>query len=298
MEYSKRPYSLEEQADQLLDRGLIADRAALIHRLQAVNYYRLSGYLFPFRQRQSDQLISGTTLDIVWKRYCFDRRLRGLVLDAIERIEVAVRTQLVYHFTHAHGGFGYQDDRKLPKLKIDAYLEWRLKLEEETSRSKETFKKAFFEKYGDCHKELPLWMLCELMSMGSLLTFFKGVEPQIKQAVGAPWGIPDALLLSWLTSLNAARNLCAHHARFWNRELGYPPLLPQPNKFPLWHGEHKLATNRCGIILFICRHWLRLISPSSNWHQRVEVLISENPEIPKADMGLPENWASHPIWIA
>lgn len=296
MEYCKKPCLLEEQADKLIQRGLLADRGEIIHRLQSVNYYRLSGYLFPFRLNDSDQFLPETSLEMIWNRYCFDRRLRVLVIDAIERIEIAVRTQLVYHFTHAHGPFGYSDDRNLPKLKIGDYLEWRLKLQEEASRSKETFKKAFFDKYGDTHKELPLWMLCELMSMGSLLTFFKGVEPAIKQAVGAPWLIPDALLLSWLTSLNAARNLCAHHARFWNRELGYPPMLPQPNKFPLWHGDYKLQTNRCGIILFICRHWLRLISPTSLWHKRIEDLFAEYPDIPRSDMGLSESWAKHPLW--
>lgn len=298
MEYCKDPYSFEQQADKLLQRGLIARREEIIHRLQSVNYYRLSGYLFPFRIPGSDQFLPDSSLEIIWNRYCFDRRLRVLTIDAIERIEIAVRTQLVYHFTHAHGPFGYFDDKNLPKLKIGDYLEWRLKLQEETSRSKETFKKAFFDKYGDNHKELPLWMLCELMSMGSLLTFFKGVEPSIKQAVGGPWQIPDTLLLSWLTSLNAARNLCAHHARFWNRELGYPPLLPQPNKFPLWHGEHKLPNNRCGIILFICRHWLRLISPTSMWHERVEALFAEYPDVPMADMGLPETWTTHPLWVS
>ncbi len=282
MEDCKDPYSAERQADQLLLRGLIAKREKILHRLQSVNYYRLSGYLFPFRLPASDEFIPGSSLEFIWSRYCFDRRLRVLTIGAIERIEIAVRTQLVYHFTHAHGPFGYAEDKNPPKLKIGDYLEWRLKLQEEAARSKKTFKKAFFDKYGE----------------RSLLTFFKGVEPSIKQAVGGPWQIPDTLLLSWLTSRDAARNLCAHHARFWNRELGYPPLLPQPNKFPLWHGEHKLPNNRCGIILLICRHWLRLISPTGKWNERAEALFAEYPDIPRADMGLTESWVTHPLWTS
>ncbi|MFM8830728.1 MAG: hypothetical protein ACKOHM_06955 [Spartobacteria bacterium] len=48
MIYSKEALSLEEQADRLIGRGLIADRDELIGRLKVVNYYRLSGYLYPF----------------------------------------------------------------------------------------------------------------------------------------------------------------------------------------------------------------------------------------------------------
>ena len=86
------PLSFEEQADQLLERGLTANRDELICRLGMVNYYRLSGYLYPFRSKDEDKFIEGTTLEEVWGRYCFDRRLRVHVLDAIERIEAAVRT--------------------------------------------------------------------------------------------------------------------------------------------------------------------------------------------------------------
>ena len=112
MIYSKNALTLEAQADLLISRGLVANRAELIGRLKAVNYYRLSGYLHPFRERDTtgqpaDKFRTGTTLEMVWKRYNFDRRLRIILLDAIERIEVSVRTRLVYHFVTAHGPFGY-----------------------------------------------------------------------------------------------------------------------------------------------------------------------------------------------
>ena len=99
MEYKKSPLTFEQQADLLISRGLQADRAQLISSLKSVNYYRLTGYLYPFRMAD-DTFKPGTTLEMVWRRYSFDRRLRVLVMDAIERVEVAVRTQLVYHFSN------------------------------------------------------------------------------------------------------------------------------------------------------------------------------------------------------
>lgn len=99
MEYTKPPLTFEEQADLLLHRGLIADRGILLARLRSVSYYRLSGYTFPFRDG-ADTFRSGTTLDEVWARYTFDRRLRLMVMNAIERVEVCVRTELVYCLAH------------------------------------------------------------------------------------------------------------------------------------------------------------------------------------------------------
>ncbi len=299
MKYSKQALSFEDQADRLLARGVSADREELIQRLVAVSYYRLSGYLYPFREDESSNFIDGTSLQTVWNRYCFDRRLRVLFLDAIERVEVAVRTQLVAHFSHSQGPFGYCSEENLPGLKVAEYLEWRESLRIETSRSKEAFKTHFFKKYDE--RNLPIWMVAELMSMGSMLTFYKGVDNKIASQVAEHFGMPGEQLLTWLRSLYAARNICAHHSRLWNRALGYAPGLPQKNKHPNWHqkdgdGKPLLTNNRTGILLMICRSFLSQISSTSQWHLRIEALFSEYPEIPVREMGLPNNWQQHPLW--
>ena len=291
----------------MIERGLIAEPNLLIRRLSAVSYYRLSGYFYPFRRvdedgKLMDDFKDGTTLDVVWSRYCFDRRLRMLTLDAIERIEVAIRTQLVYHFSHKYGAFGYCDEKNLPNLKIERYLDWRSDLAIEVSRSKAVFKQHFFAKYT-AHENLPVWMLSELMSMGSLLTFYKGVDNEVQTQVASHFGMADQLFITRLTSLNAARNLCAHHARFWNQKLGYAAGLPQRNKHPLWHeqdkdGERILKNDRVGTLLFICRVMLSQITPTSQWYKRIEELFCEYPEIPLKSMGLPENWQEHSLWSA
>lgn len=299
MEYEKPALSFQDQADRLLERGLEAENSELLRRLEQVSYYRLSGYLHPYRARNEDDEVldhfrAGTTLEEVWKRYCFDRRLRVLMLDAIERIEVAVRTKLVYAHAHEHGPFGYTHHESIPKLNLDDYLCWRTSLQKETRRSKEKFKEHFFDKYD--HKVLPVWMLAELMSMGSTLTLFRGIEPGIKQSIAADYGLVDTVLWNWLTCLNGARNICAHHSRFWNITLGYKPIYPSPKKYPEWHGEKKLRNDRCGSLIFICRHLLAKISPSSQWHSRVETLFHEYPSISSEALGLPENWQTLPIW--
>jgi abortive infection bacteriophage resistance protein len=49
VKYTKPALSFEQQASQLLDRGLQADPARLMDILSRVSYYRLSAYRHPFK---------------------------------------------------------------------------------------------------------------------------------------------------------------------------------------------------------------------------------------------------------
>ncbi len=62
MKYTKPALTFEQQADQLIARGLRADRDQLVKRLEATSYFRLSGYLHSFRVPGKDEYQDGTTL--------------------------------------------------------------------------------------------------------------------------------------------------------------------------------------------------------------------------------------------
>lgn len=94
MKFSKPPFTHEQQLDQLIQRGLhCADRAQALHYLGHLNYYRLGAYWLPFETDHASHAFKpGTRFDAVLNLYIFDREVRLLVLDAIERVEVSVRT--------------------------------------------------------------------------------------------------------------------------------------------------------------------------------------------------------------
>jgi abortive infection bacteriophage resistance protein len=295
MKYAKPALTYEQQADLLLSRGLQADRDTLITRLQAVNYYRLSGFLYPFRN-PDDTFKPGTTLDIVWRRYTFDRRLRLIVLDAIERVEVAVRSQIVYEHVHRYGPFGYTVPVNLPKLDGNRFGQFLTRVYEETQRSHEVFVQHFQGKYGDQHGYLPLWMASEIMPYGAMFALFAGVEPNIKRVIAHTFGIPDAVMFSWLNVLNMVRNICAHHGRLWNRELGVKPLMPSARKYPQWHSPTAIPNHRVFAVLTILKHMSSVAAPQSRWPERVRTLLAEYPDIPRPSMGFPSDWEKCPIW--
>lgn len=63
--------------------------------LQQISYYRLSAYFLPY-QKTKDVFDDNTTFEKIIHTYAFDRELRLLIFDCIERIEVAIRTQFIY----------------------------------------------------------------------------------------------------------------------------------------------------------------------------------------------------------
>lgn len=298
MKYDKPVRTFEEQADLLLARGLIADRSQLIRRLRVTNYFRLTAYLYRFRAPGSERYQQGTTLDQVGDLYTFDQRLRTLLLDAIEAIEVHTRTQLAFYFAHDHGPFAYSDSKHLPNLKPDKFIEWQRKLDDQVGRSlrsKEDFVTHFFSKYGDAHTRLPIWILVELMDFGAVLTFYRGVNDGIQKCVAAEVGQPDRVVESWLLALNTVRNRCAHHARLWDWEMGTPVLVPAQRKHPDWHAP-RLPNMKIGIILMLCRFWLNRIAPTHDWTRRATELFANFPISLLHHMGLPEDWQQHPLW--
>ncbi len=302
MEYTKLPLTYGEQADQLLRRGMTGDPNLIIERLQAVSYYRLSGYWYPFRESNPnkpdhpmDKFRAGTSFDQVWNRYVFDRRLRLHVLDAIERIEIAVRSQLAYHHALRYGPFAYADDQSsMPGCTREQWHDFLDSCRRVVNRSKDVFVRHFREKYGDSHSWLPVWMAVEIMTFGSVLTFHRGCHHHLRRDLAKPFGVHATVFDSWLLTLNTVRNICAHHGRLWNRELGVKPKIPA--RIAAWNAPIKVTGERMFGVLTVCKWCLDRIAPQSRWAERVRQLLSEFPDIPRLSMGFPADWATCTIW--
>jgi abortive infection bacteriophage resistance protein len=95
----------------------------------------------------------------------FDRELRLVLLDAIERIEVSVKTQWAYYFSESHGSHAYMD------CKLSNNIQWHTQniilLEKELKRSDELFISHYQKNYTSPSMP-PIWVICEIMSFGLL----------------------------------------------------------------------------------------------------------------------------------
>ncbi|WP_071927155.1 Abi family protein [Nocardia mangyaensis] len=330
--YSKPYKTLPEQVALLRDRGMaIGDEPAATAQLLAIGYYRLSGYCYTFREhavpcastcgcpRRRDNFVVGTTLKQVVDLYEFDRALRLLVLDGIERVEVALRMRLGY-VVGAGGAFAHLDpaaldpaftgfDEERPIASRSHWLgsqhaKWLANVTSEEGRSKEDFVVHFKSKYGT---PLPIWVVTELLTFGSLAKLVDGLKPGHKSLIAETFGIFDsdcdgdgAALASWMSNLAYIRNVCAHHGRLWNRNMvvqlrrleGVPALVHASGAQPRSRVYASLV-----VLAFLTIH----IDPASPWRSRVIELVSgefSRLGLPVEHMGFPKGWLSEAIWSA
>ena len=282
----------------MLDRGLIApDKEVLAQQLNVVNYYRLSAYWYPFKRIDAtgnEHFVVGTTFETIWQRYVFDRRLRLLVMDAIEHIEIAIlHTQMVEQFTLKHGAFGYCNRANFKP----GFNHTRLmnEIDSAIGRSKEEFVRRFQRKYTT-EPRLPLWMAAEVMTFGQLFTFFRFLHRKEKQRLSQTFNLYPPVFESWLHTLHFTRNARAHHTRLWNRAIPIRPKLPHFRHQPEWHSPVEIDDQRVFAILTILKYLLAYISPQTDWNERLYNLLDEYDRIPLEKMGFPENWRESPLW--
>jgi len=297
MKYTKTAKTYEQQADLLISRGMLGDRASIIEHLSAVNYYRLSGYWHPFMDQPTGKFVSGTTFDMIWDRYVFDRQLRLLTLDAIERIEVYLRTRLANVMAMEDADpFAYLGNPSImPGYGRAQHSDFVAEIIRTYGRSKAEFVTHFSDKYGDTHSALPIWMAVETMTFGMMRQLYGAVSPTVKATIAASLGVHDTVLSSWVEVLNLIRNMSAHHGRLWNRTMGVRPKIPQ--KDAAWHQPVEIHNDRMFGILTICRYCLKRIAPQSKWQTRLEDLFNASPSIPIHMLGFPADWKSSPMEV-
>lgn len=322
--YPKPWMSFNDQLDQLIKRGMtITDRALALEYLSRVGYYRLSGYWYAFRERNdvvlldggkkpsivkvtrelTDDFKSGATFQNAVDLYVFDKQLRLLVMDALERIEVGLRVDISHSlgaldpFAYTQAGLLHGDfsGKIIAKTGISRHQDWLVRHDQLISRSKEDFIQHCKARYG---LPLPLWIAAEVWDFGTMSTLFSGMREADQDAISAKYGISNGrTFASWLRSLNYLRNVCAHHSRLWNRNIVDQPKLPPVTEIP-WVAPFVGSTHaraRCYLLLCIARHLLRVVNPRSTWPQRMKRHLQQFPQLSHlglndAGMGAHAGW--------
>jgi abortive infection bacteriophage resistance protein len=299
--------------------GVAADQVEAEAWLCRVGYYRLSGYWYPFRERRNSLSDSGVqTIEVLesfrpgtefshaFNLYVFDKRLRLLILDAIEHLEVGLRVDIALlmgqsdPWAHRNPNNFNRYFRCVDPADLAVrHTKWISYLDAQAARSREEFAKHFFEKYKD---PFPLWISIETWDFGTLSTLVNGMKDKDLQHLADKYQIPRrTMLVSWIQSLNLVRNICAHHGRLWNRPMVIQPAPPRGNEIPLfqhWSGN-TYAKTRLYAVAAIIQYFLRTISPMSTWGNRLKETIAAFPGGPGLNLppgGFPQDWIDEPLW--
>ncbi len=301
--YCKPALTIDQQLDLLVARGLtIPDRDKARHYLNYIGYYRLSGYFLTFQQSTSGTVPHSFKKDITFKDvldcYIFDRELRLLVMDAIERIEVAFRACISNTMSESHGPHWFMNSTHfIPRFKHAELLD---RIRRETFHSsvtsarnhprRESFIHHYYETYS--HPDLPpSWMVVEVMSLGTLSSIYASLASRdMQKTICQPFGINHLVMESWLHTLTYLRNLCAHHARLWNRQFSIKPTIMKAYQKQLGRNATFYAQ---AAMLYVLMY---IIADGSQWQRRLAELLDKHPHVFIPAMGFPEGWKEDPFW--
>lgn len=298
MKFEKPSVSIPDQIALLEARGMgVPDPAYAAHCLQHISYYRLRAYWLPFEgipQATGEHRFRDTTsFDDVLELYIFDRRLRLLVMDAIERIEVSLRGGWAHHLAMKYGPHGYLD----PGLyhRADRYAQAFSKLIEDLRRSKDTFILHYKNRYDD-PEHPPVWMTAEVISLGQLSMWYSNLKNRSdRQAIAKVYGLDETVLVSLAHHLTYIRNICAHHGRLWNKQVTVKMIVPKsPASLKL--ALNGAAQGRLYNTIVVLAYLMDIVAPKNQWREQVAGLMESCLLADQAAMGFPPKWKNLSAW--
>lgn len=273
---------------------VVEDHDYAKHYLKNINYYRLSAYWLPFEIDHSNHRFKpGTRFEDVLQHYNFDRELRLLLLDAIERIEVAVRTAWAYELSHKVNSHAYLDITLFKNAGV--YQRCLQNLQEEINRSSEIFIDHYRSKY-DTPRLPPIWAIVEVLSLGQLSRWYSNLHRKFSRNIAQNFELDSSVLTSFLHHLSIIRNLCAHHSRVWNRLYVFQLRLPNSGPLSLLGSLNPQEPKRLYNTLILVLHLLSRISPDSLWREKFQYLLRLHPMVQAAAMGFPRDWQDQSVW--
>ena len=294
--FSKTCFTPQQHITLLKDRGLsISEETKAVSYLTNIGYFRLSAYFYPLLEfpKEQHRYKPDATFKKVMDMYRFDRKLRLLLFNEIEKIEVAIRSCITNYASLNFGNLFWLTDKSFFSNE-DKYQATLAVIDKEIQNSKEDFITHFNETYLEAYP--PAWMIAEIIPFGSLAHIFMNLKDNgLKKKIAQHFGLQAPTFVSWLIVLGGLRNLCCHHARMWNRELPISPTEPKHMKFG-WIDSSRTDKRRMYYRICMIRYFLYTVSPDNNFKDKLKNLLAAYPNIDTAAMGFPSGWESEDIW--
>lgn len=294
----KHPKTIQEQIDLLKSRNMaFHDEANAPHFLANISYYRLKGYWWEMQDDKIDHhFASGSYFEDVIDLYNFDRHFRLIVFNAIERIEIALRTKMIYHLSLTHGAEWYLNSQLFPNKKY--FSDFQSKIHSELSDSSEEFIVKHYENHPNDNPES--WKALEVLTLGSLSKLYRNLNHQLpeKNQVAKEFGLYNQKYLSsWLITITLVRNIIAHHGRLWNRVIINKYDWPDKSIAPiLSYIPDNYQRRKVFPILSAILYLNNFISPGHHIKTELLSLFKEFRQVPLYKMGFPKGWEKQPIW--
>ncbi|GAP71646.1 hypothetical protein SAMD00024442_15_55 [Candidatus Symbiothrix dinenymphae] len=297
VDYTKTCILPEDLVPLLQSRGLfIANEQQAADYLTNIGYFRLSAYCYPLlKDPKTDHLYKeDSTFDLVMDMYRFDRKLRILLFNEIEKIEVAVRSAMSNWVSHELNDVFWMTNAMCFHHQ-GIFLKTLCLINTELDRTKEDFIVHFRNKYANQYP--PAWMIAEIVPLGVLCNLYTNLNSKnLQKKIANHFQLPVAVFSSWLLSLINLRNFCGHHHRIWNRAI---PLIPTDLRNPTFPWINTSNTDMKRIYYRICmiKYLLFTVSTNNVFTDKLKSLLAQYPTVDKRAIGFPDDWENEPLWL-
>jgi abortive infection bacteriophage resistance protein len=301
--FNKPATTTPEQIALLQKRGLIiSDEESIKHYFSHIGYYRLAGYWQIYQSDRTNHIFkAGTTIDEIIDLYNFDRELRLLLLDAIERIEVSFRAVLLDEMCCRYGPTWYSEEQYF--YSREDFVATMNQVDKELERTNEEFIKHHDRKYGIANYP-PAWKTLQVLSFGTLSKIYGNINNNVpeKKTIAKKYGLPaEDWLHSWIQVISVLRNYCAHHCRVCYRTFSFPPKEMRRPKLA-WIQNMPPAGGQTSQLLYyqLCavRYLLHTCSPGNSFSKKLKFLIATYPSMELTRMGFMKDWENEPLWAS
>lgn len=303
---NQRPRTIQEQLTRLKNKGMVFnDENIAMTYLARINYFRLKYYWVDMIDVSSGCFIDGANFNVVIDRYEFDKKLRNILFDAIEVLEVGLRTKFISILSLAtNTGLWYLDGSLFNNQQFHANLVMEMKYE--FDRNSDPFVRQYIFDHPDWDKSSlngdnpDAWMIFETATFGTLSKMYKNLRNQspLKSRIANEFGLYSAReLSSWLEAISVLRNVIAHHSRIWHKIFSKKPTNINHHRdnwmlSDMTEHQHKRAFGVISCLLYLCN----AIKPENTIKENIKKLFDSYSNIPIFMIGFTKEWDRNPIW--
>ncbi|MDR0213246.1 MAG: Abi family protein [Comamonas sp.] len=292
--FSKRASSPNDLLTKLQGQGLtVADQQKALYYLQYVGGYRLKGYWYHLVDPSTNRFPAGYDFDSIAARCEFDRELRSATIEAIDRLEVAIRSTIANYLSLSHGAHWFLDSRIFKPTTDWGLGQLLQKVESEVKRDKS--KKRFVTHYFDNHDDPylpPSWSISECVSFGLWSRTYEILrDPNDKKAISMKFAIDQpGVFKSWIHALTVLRNVVAHHGQLLKSKLGVAPSNYTSKGITFVNNKHFFA------VATVIQYMLAQTNLPHRWKDDLRVIFAKYPSVNIVEIGFPQDWETASGW--
>lgn len=299
--YQKLPLSVSDQIIKLKSKKLLFKNEADAEQFLLNNgYYRVSGYAFSFRNQNSpmNYFKKNAHFEDIVSLYQFDSNFRSFILNAIEKIEISFRAQIVNQYSMVYGSH-WNSDSTLFKINKE-HSNYLADIDAFIFNCNDDFIKHYKTKYNS-PKRPPSWMCFEIMSFGQVLSLYQNLDDskKCKIDIAKYFGLMKTKdLIQWMRAFRIIRNICAHHGRLWNKSIPANVWLNPQNMLNPFITIYPQNPNRNKIYASICciQYLLNIIEPANTFGSDLKIIMQQKSQNESKAMGFPTGWENEVFW--